>query len=133
MVDDLPRLYQISQKKMLLYILESQKFNLSINIIQAGALNAIFRNNCTSYNYDFDGPKFNLAFLGATNMDNFPEELREVVNDHWGKYPPAHPLIVSFFGIFYLFVTVVCVGMNGLLCYIFIRTKSLRTPVIKVS
>lgn len=61
-------------------------------------------------------------------MDGFPEELREVVNDHWGKYPPAHPLIVSFFGTFYLLVTFVCVFGNCLLIYIFCGTKHLRTP-----
>lgn len=61
-------------------------------------------------------------------MDGFPEDLREVVNDHWGKFPPAHPLIVSFFGTFYLLVTIVCVIGNFILIYVFTRTKHLRTP-----
>jgi len=71
---------------------------------------------------------------GATNMDGFPEDLLEVVNDHWGKFPPAHPMIVSFFGTFYLLVTMVCVLGNGLLIYVFLSAKHLRTPVsFKVS
>ncbi len=62
-------------------------------------------------------------------MDGFPEDLLEVVNDHWGKFPPAHPMIVSFFGTFYLLVTMVCVLGNGLLIYVFLSAKHLRTPV----
>ena len=66
---------------------------------------------------------------GATHMDNFPEELREVVHDHWGQFPPQHPLVVDMFGIFFLFLTFVCLFGNGLVIYIFLFTKSLRTPV----
>ena len=61
-------------------------------------------------------------------MDNFPEELREVVHDHWTQFPPQHPLVVDMFGLFFLFLTFICLFGNGLVIYVFLSTKSLRTP-----
>lgn len=61
-------------------------------------------------------------------MDNFPEELREVVHEHWTQFPPQHPLVVDMFGLFFLFLTFVCLFGNGLVIYVFLSTKSLRTP-----
>ena len=65
---------------------------------------------------------------GASHMDNFPEELREVVHEHWTQFPPQHPLVVDMFGLFFLFLTFVCLFGNGLVIYVFLSTKSLRTP-----
>ena len=65
---------------------------------------------------------------GASHMDNFPEELRSVVHDHWAQFPPQHPLVVDLFGLFFLFLTFVCLFGNGLVIYVFLSTKSLRTP-----
>ena len=67
--------------------------------------------------------------LGASHMDNFPEELREVVNDHWAQFPPQNPLVVQFFAIFYLLVTFICVVGNFMVIYVFLSNKELRIPV----
>ena len=69
-----------------------------------------------------------VSFPGATHMDGFPEYLREVVDDHWGTFPPQHPLIVDLFGIFFFVLTVLSIFGNGLVIYIFLTTKSLRIP-----
>ena len=71
--------------------------------------------------------------LGASHMDNFPEELREVVNDHWAQFPPQiwgqNPMVVQFFAIFYFLVTFICVVGNILVIYVFLSNKELRIPV----
>ena len=69
------------------------------------------------------------SFLGATQMYNFPEELREVVNDHWSQFPPQHPLVADFFGILFLILTVVNFIANSLVIYVYLGTPELRTPV----
>ena len=66
---------------------------------------------------------------GATHMDNFPDELREVVHDHWASFPPQHPLVVDLFGVFFLVLTFASFFGNGLVIYVFLATKNLRTPV----
>ena len=61
-------------------------------------------------------------------MDGFPDHLRDVVHDHWGTFPPQHPLVVDLFGIFFFILTVASLFGNGLVIYVFLTTKSLRTP-----
>jgi hypothetical protein len=41
----------------------------------------------------------NNAFLypfisGASHLDNFPEDLRSVVHDHWGTFPPQVSILI---------------------------------------
>ena len=62
-------------------------------------------------------------------MYNFPEELREVVNDHWSQFPPQHPLVADIFGILFLVLTVVNFISNFLVIYVYLGTEELRTPV----
>ena len=63
-------------------------------------------------------------------MDNFPEELNEVVyTDHWKLFPPQHPLIVDFFGLLFFFLWCISFFGNGIVIIIFLITKNLRTPV----
>ena len=61
-------------------------------------------------------------------MDGFPDEIRDVVHNHWASYPPQHPLVVDLFGIFFFVLTFVSIFGNGLVIYIFLTTKSLRIP-----
>ena len=66
---------------------------------------------------------------GASHLDNFPEDLKSVVHPHWGTFPPQHPLIIDLFGvIFFVLWTISFLG-NGCVIYIFLSTKSMRTPV----
>ena len=66
---------------------------------------------------------------GTSHMDGFPEDLREVVNDHWAQFPPQHPMVVQIFALFYIFVTFVCVFGNFLVIFVFAYNKELRIPV----
>ena len=60
--------------------------------------------------------------LGSSHMDNFPEELREVVNDHWAQFPPQiwgqNPMVVQFFAIFYFLVTFICEHFSDLCLFV---------------
>lgn len=72
---------------------------------------------------------FNLHYPdGATQFDDMPDELREVVDDFWGQYPPQHPLIKDAFGILFGLLYIVSFFGNGCVLYVFLGTKSLRTP-----
>ena len=78
----------------------------------------------------FMDPYYKLHYPeGATHMDHFPDELREVVHNHWGTFPPQHPLVVDLFGILFFVLTFASFFGNGLVIYVFLATKSLRTPV----
>ena len=70
---------------------------------------------------------------GALMMDGFPEELREVVNEHWEKYPPQNPLVMAFFCILFFVLWIVAFFGNFCVIYIFCATKELRSPVINSS
>jgi len=72
---------------------------------------------------------FNLHYPdGATHTDNFPPDLKPVLNDHWSKFPPQHPLIVDAVGIFMGLLWIVGTIGNLLVIYIFMCTPSLKTP-----
>ena len=66
---------------------------------------------------------------GATQLDDFPDELRSVVHEHWGKYPPQHPLIKDAFGLLFGMLFIVALFGNLCVIYVFMGTKRLRTPV----
>ena len=72
--------------------------------------------------------RFNLI-VDAKMTDGFPEELRSVLHPHWEQFPPQHPLIPYFFGVFLFALSFVSLVGNFLLLYVFLSTKSLRTPV----
>ena len=67
--------------------------------------------------------------LGASHLDGLPDELREVVDEHWGNFPPQHPMIVDMFGILFFFLWVSCFLANMGVLYVFFTDKELRTPV----
>ena len=62
-------------------------------------------------------------------MDGFPDELREVIHEHWGKFPPQNPMIIDLFGIMFFFLAFLSFFGNGFVIYVFLSNKSLRTPV----
>ena len=70
--------------------------------------------------------------IGATQLDDFPDELRSVVHDHWGKFPPQHPLIKDAFGLLFGMLFIVALFGNACVIYVFMGTKRLRTPVRQI-
>ncbi len=70
-----------------------------------------------------------MLFAGASHLDGFPEDLKSVVHEFWGTFPPQHPLITDLFGVIFFFLWLLSFFGNGCVIYIFLCTKSLRTPV----
>ena len=68
-------------------------------------------------------------FSAISIMDGFPDELLDVVNDHWRQYPPENPLFIHICGVCFLFFTVICLFTNLLIIYVVLAAPVLRTPV----
>jgi hypothetical protein len=67
---------------------------------------------------------FLLVTAGASMVDGLP--------DIWKKFPPQHPLIIHVVALIYILLWIVNTVGNWLVIYIFVPTKSLRTPVRKL-
>ena len=61
---------------------------------------------------------------GASHLDGVDKETLEVVNEHWGKFPPQHPLINHVVGICFFFLWAVNFFGNGSVCYIFLKVNT---------
>ena len=67
---------------------------------------------------------------GMKMTDGVPQDLMGVVVDpHWSQFAPANPLIPHFFGVLFFFLWMISFLGNGCVMYIFLKVKSLRTPV----
>lgn len=67
---------------------------------------------------------------GMKMTDGVPQDLMGVVVDpHWSQFAPANPLIPHFFGVLFFFLWLISFLGNGCVIYIFLKVKSLRTPV----
>ena len=72
---------------------------------------------------------YNLVYpKGATHLDGVDAATMEVIHDHWGTFPPQHPLVASIVGISFFVLWIINFFGNGSVCYIFLKVKSLRTP-----
>jgi len=72
---------------------------------------------------------YNLVYpKGATHLDGIDKETMEVIDEHWGSFPPQHPLINHIVGICFFFLWCINLFGNGSVCYIFLKVKNLRTP-----
>ncbi|KAI5694373.1 hypothetical protein M8J75_015751 [Diaphorina citri] len=68
------------------------------------------------------------GFGNATVVDKALPEMLPMIDPHWYQYPPMHPLWYQALGL-----TMICLGTmsmvgNGIVVYIFLCTKNLRTP-----
>ena len=66
---------------------------------------------------------------GMKMTDGIPDDVLEVIDPHWSQFAPANPLIPHFFGIMFFFLWIVSFLGNGCVIFIFMKVKSLRTPV----
>ena len=72
------------------------------------------------------------GFSGNTegsHMDNFPEHLKDVVNEHWAQFPPRNNFVVLFFGVCFAFLTIVNLVTNSFVIYVYLTNKELCIPV----
>lgn len=107
---------------------------MNVNVVQAKSitLDSFYRLTYPEGKYYFSRFQYdNEVFVtkGASHMDGLPAELKSVVSNHWAQFPPQHPLVVDVFGVFFFALTFLSLLGNGLVIYVFLTTKSLRTPV----
>eukprot|EP00095_Tigriopus_kingsejongensis_P007511 maker-scaffold103_size370364-snap-gene-0.19 protein:Tk07511 transcript:maker-scaffold103_size370364-snap-gene-0.19-mRNA-1 annotation:"opsin" len=60
--------------------------------------------------------------------DGIPAGLESVLPDIWKNYPPEHPMITDFFAVVIFILWGINVVGNGLVIFVFLTTKTLRTP-----
>ncbi|XP_059094144.1 compound eye opsin BCRH2-like [Tigriopus californicus] len=65
---------------------------------------------------------------GAKHTDAASDDVLAVTHEHWTQFPPVHPFIQHFFGILFFVLWVISVSGNGLVIFIFLKIKTLRTP-----
>ena len=72
-------------------------------------------------------PHYNLVYpKGATHLDGIDKETMEVIDEHWGQFPPQHPLINHIVGICFLFLWLINLFGNGSVCYIFLKVYNIQ-------
>lgn len=64
----------------------------------------------------------------AKHIDGASEDVLLSVHEHWHQFPPIHPMYQHFISFIFFFLWFFSVIGNGLVIYIFLKTKSLRTP-----
>ena len=71
---------------------------------------------------------YNLVYpKGSTHLDGIDKDAMEVIDDHWGQFPPQHPLVGHIVGIAYIILWMINLFGNGSVCYIFIKVQNTRS------
>ena len=72
---------------------------------------------------------YSLHYPPGTRMtDGAPEEVLAMTHKHWSNFPPNHPFVQHIIGILFFILWFISFTGNGLVVYIFLKTKTLRTP-----
>lgn len=81
------------------------------------------------------GPSYQAFYGGSgsrfgnqTVVDKVPPEMLHLIDAHWYQYPPLNPMWHAILGFVIGLLGFVSISGNGMVVYIFLSTKSLRTP-----
>ncbi|KZC11099.1 PREDICTED: rhodopsin, long-wavelength isoform X2 [Dufourea novaeangliae] len=81
------------------------------------------------------GPKYEAYWSGQaskygnqTVADKVPTDMMHLIDAHWYQFPPLNPLWHGILGMVIGILGLISVSGNGMVVYIFLSTKSLRTP-----
>ncbi|CAK9794745.1 Rhodopsin, long-wavelength [Anthophora plagiata] len=77
-----------------------------------------------AYSWGAQGSRFG----NQTVVDKVPPDMLHLIDAHWYQYPPLNPLWHAILGFVIGLLGFVSVSGNGMVVYIFLSTKSLRTP-----
>ncbi|KAF9795137.1 hypothetical protein SFRURICE_004509 [Spodoptera frugiperda] len=72
-----------------------------------------------------------VAAYGASNqtvVDKVPPDMLHMVDPHWYQFPPMNPLWHGLLGFTIGVLGFISISGNGMVIYIFMSTKSLKTP-----
>nr|XP_033341648.1 rhodopsin, long-wavelength-like [Megalopta genalis] len=67
-------------------------------------------------------------FGNMTVVDKVPPEMLHMVDPHWYQFPPLNPMWHGLLGFVIGVLGFISLTGNGMVIYIFLTTKSLRTP-----
>lgn len=81
----------------------------------------------------FTGPIFMaqrsaFGFSNQTVVDKADPEIHHMIDPYWYQFPPMNPLWYGILGFVIFCLGFVSICGNGMVVFIFISTKSLRTP-----
>ncbi|XP_076030491.1 compound eye opsin BCRH1-like [Oratosquilla oratoria] len=65
---------------------------------------------------------------GVTVVDIVPDTIRHLIHDHWSNYPPVNPMWHYLLGVIFVFLFICSCSGNGLVMYLVVKNKNLRTP-----
>ncbi|NP_001301103.1 ocellar opsin-like isoform X1 [Limulus polyphemus] len=63
----------------------------------------------------------------ASVVDMVPKDMLHMVHEHWYRFPSLNPLWFQILGVAMIFLGILCICGNGVVIYIFLTTKSMRT------
>ncbi|XP_043600551.1 rhodopsin, long-wavelength [Bombus pyrosoma] len=67
-------------------------------------------------------------FANQTVVDRVPPDMLHLIDAHWYQFPPLNPMWHAILGFVIGLLGFISVSGNGMVVYIFLSTKSLRTP-----
>lgn len=65
---------------------------------------------------------------GVTLVDLVPDHFKHMVHPHWSAFPPVNPMWHYVLGIVYIFLGFIAVFGNGLVVYLYMKEKNLKSP-----
>jgi len=65
---------------------------------------------------------------GMSVVDFVPDAVKHLADDHWTNFPPVNPMWHYLLGVVYLFLGVISIMGNGLVIYLYSKSKALKTP-----
>ena len=75
-------------------------------------------------------PCFICKFISKLPSDGVDKDLMDLIDDHWGTFPPQHPLVNHIVGIAYFILCIINYVGNGSVVYIFLKVKYVLTDVV---
>ncbi|KAK7075553.1 Melanopsin [Halocaridina rubra] len=85
--------------------------------------------NATGPSMAFYGQEASFGYpAGMTVVDFVPEEIKHLVHQHWYSFPPVNPMWHYLLGVIYIFLGFFSIVGNGLVIYLFMKSKELKSP-----
>jgi len=65
---------------------------------------------------------------GVSIVDLAPAHIKHMIPNHWANYPPVNPMWHYLLGVIYIFLGVFSFMGNGVVIYLYLKVKKLRSP-----
>lgn len=65
---------------------------------------------------------------GVSLVDIVPQHMKNYIHSHWANFPPVNPMWHFLLGIVYVVLGTLAIFGNGVVVYLFLKCKKLRSP-----